>query len=147
MQIRRATREDLGPVASLLRASNRPPLSSELPLANVLVALEDGEVVGAIALEVHGLQGIVWPSAVDAARAGEDVRSSLLQTLLSRAYELSLRNLYLATDREVDAFRDAGFAPIADEAVPMEIRRSRTFRNQRSDDTRAMRLRLASRVV
>ncbi len=95
MNIRRATAEDLNRATSFLDAAGLPPLGSDLPLANILVALEDSAVVGVIALEVRGLVGLVRSAAV--APNQQSVGSWLLQSLLARAHELSLRELSLLT--------------------------------------------------
>ena len=64
MKIRRATAEDVNRATSVLDKAGLPPLGSDLPLANILVALEDSAVVGIIALEVQGLVGLVRSAAV-----------------------------------------------------------------------------------
>ena len=147
MVIRRASSDDLSQVASLLEATGIQPLPAGLPLANILVALEDSEVVGVIALQVAGLRGLLWPAAVGACDSADSVRNSLLQTLLARANELSLRELYLLTEKHVDFFAGLGFVEIAHEAVPVEIRSSREYGQLRSETTTLMRLQLASRFV
>lgn len=145
--IRRATSDDLGRVASLLQTAGLPPLPAAIPLANVLVALEDSTVVGVIALQVAGLRGLVWPEAVDPSHPGNDVRTSLIQTLLARAHELSLRELYLLTEKDAQSFTEAGFVPIPNKVVPAEIRLTREFRAQHSETAKLMRLQLVSRFV
>ena len=145
MNIRRATAEDLDRAASVLDASGLPPLGNDLALANILVALEDSAVVGVIALEVRGLVGLVRSAAVAPNRQG--VGSSLLQSLLARAHELSLRRLYLLTEDTEDFFAKAGFASIPRDAVPPEIRSTREYRERCSDTAIVMRLQLATRYV
>ncbi len=146
MNISRATAEDLNRAISVLDAAGLPPLGSDLPLANILVALEDSAVVGVIALEVRGLVGLVRSAAV--APNNQGVRSSLLQSLLARALELSLRELYLQTEEDADGFfAKAGFSSIPRDAVPHEIRSTREFREGCSDTATVMRLPLATRCV
>lgn len=147
MVIRRATRNDLARVASLLETAALPPLPAALPLANIFVALEDATVTGAIALQVIGLRGLVWPEAVDPAHRGNHVRASLLKTLLARAHELSLRELYLLTEKNVEFFTGFGFLPIPHEVVPAEILSAREYRAQCSTTANVMRLELATRFV
>ena len=145
MNLRRATAEDLDRAASVLDAAGLPPLGSDLVLANILVALEDSAVVGVIALEVQGLVGLVRSAAVAPNRQG--VGSSLLQSLLARAHELSLRRLYLLTEDTEDFFAKAGFSSIPRDAVPPEIRSTREYRERCSDTAIVMRLQLATRYV
>lgn len=147
MVIRRATSDDLGRVASLLQTAGLPPLPTALPLANVLVALEDSAVIGVIAFQVTGLRGLVWPAAVDPSHLGDGVRPSLFQSLLARAHELSLRELYLLPEKDAEFFSEVGFVPISEDAVPLAIRTTREYRDQRSKTAEVMRLQLASRSV
>ena len=145
MDIARAIAEDLSRVSSVLNAAGLPPLGSDLPLANILVALEDSAVVGVIALEVRGLVGLVRSAAV--APDHQSVGSWLLQSLLARAHELSLRELYLLTEDAEGFFAKAGFSSIPRDAVPPEIRSTREFRERCSDTVTVMRLQLATRCV
>lgn len=147
MVIRRASSDDLGRVASLLQSASLPPLSSAMPLANVLVALEDGSVVGVIALHVSGLRGLMWPAAVAPAHLDGDVRTSLLQSLIVRAHELSLRELFLVTRKDADFFEAMGFERISSDAVPMAFRSTVPDRDQPSEPATAMRLQLVTRSV
>ena len=145
MNPRRATAEDLKRATSVLDAAGRPPLGSDLPLANILVALEDSAVVGVVALEVRGLVGLVRSAAVGPKHQG--VGHSLLRSLLARALELSLRELYLLTEDAEGFFAKAGFSSIHRDAVPPEIRSTREFRERCSDTVTVMRLQLATRYV
>ena len=145
MNPRRATAEDLNRATSVLDAAGLPPLGSDLPLANILVALEESEVVGTIALEVRGLVGLVRSAAVAPNHQG--VGLSLLQSLLARAHELSLRELYVLTEDAEGFFAEAGFSSIARDAVPPEIHSTREFRERCSDTATVMRLQLATRCV
>ncbi len=145
MNISRATVEDLNRATSVLDAAGLPPLGSDLPLANILVALEDSAVVGVIALEVRGLVGLVRSAAV--APNHQSVGSWLLQSLLARAHELSLRELYVLTEDAEGFFAKAGFSSIPRDAVPHEIRSTREFREGCSDTATVMRLQLATRCV
>jgi len=146
MLIRRATSDELGPVASLLQTAGHQPLSAALPLSNIFVALQDGTVVGVIALEVTGLRGLVWPAAVDPSYSGSDAPTLLLQTLLARAHELSLRELYILTEKDGEFYTATGFAAISRETLPPEIYSTRAYRDQ-SESAQAMRLQLATRFV
>ncbi len=145
MNIARAIAEDLSRVSSVLNAAGLPPLGSDLPLANILVALEDSAVVGVVALEVRGLVGLVRSAAVGPKHQG--VGRSLLRSLLARALELSLRELYLLTEDAEGFFAKAGFSSIPRDAVPPEIRSTREFRERCSDTVTVMRLQLATRCV
>ena len=147
MDIRRATSDDLGQIASLLDAAGLPPLPSNLPLANVLVALGGASVIGVIALEVRGLRGLLRSVAVEPGHSRQGVGTSLFQSLLARAQELSLRELYLLTENAEEFFSKAGFVAVPRDSVPAEISSSREFREQCPESATVMRLRLITRHV
>lgn len=146
MEIQRATREDQGEIAALLAAAGLPALPQGLPLANVLVARDEGELVGVMALEVASRRGIVCGAAVAEGRRGQGIGSSLLQSVVSRAHELGLKDLYLLSGEAHGFFGKSGFGPTKPEAVPDEIRRTREFRARGGGDVRVMRLALATRL-
>jgi amino-acid N-acetyltransferase len=147
MDIRRLTPEDLGQVASLIDAAGLPALPQGLPLSNVLVALRDGAVIGVVALEVVGLRGLVRSVVVETEHTGRGVGSSLLRSLVARAQELSLRELYLITEGAQAFFSKAGFEAVPRDDVPGEIRSTSEFREQCPKDATVMRLRLIARHV
>lgn len=147
MVIRRATREDLGPVAALIEAAGLPPLPHSPTLANLLVALGEDAVVGTIYLEVVGLRGLVRSAVVAPSHARRGIGTSLMQSLVARAHELSLRELYLLTENGKAFFARAGFEPVPREVVPSEIRSTREYREQCLESATVMRLKLATRFV
>jgi len=147
MDIRRATSDDLGQITTLLDAAGLPPLPGNLPLANVLVALQSTTVIGVIALEVKGLRGLVRSVAVEPGHSRQGVGTSLLRSLLARAQELSLRELYLLTEGAEKFFGHAGFVAVPRDSVPAEICSTREYREQCRESATAMRLRLVTRHV
>ena len=84
--------------------------------------------------------------AVRPERRGEGIASDLVSSLLSRAHELGLRELYLLTESAADFFAARGFEAIARDAAPEEIRQTREFREQCPESATLMRLSLATRL-
>jgi amino-acid N-acetyltransferase len=147
MDIRRATSDDLGQITPLLDAAGLPPLPANLPLANVLVALQGATVIGVIAMEVRGLRGLVRSVAVEPGHSRKGVGTSLLQSLLARVQELSLRELYLLTEGAEKFFGNAGFVAVPRDSVPAEIRSTSEYSEQCPESATVMRLRLTTRHV
>ncbi len=145
--VRRAADDELERVASLLEANGLPRLPHFQPLANVLVALRDEAVIGVIVLQVSGLRGLVWRDAVDASEGDGEIRASLFQTLLARAHELSLKELYVVAEADASGFREEGFTPISDDDVPRPIRSTRELAHLRTETSVVMRLELVSRAM
>lgn len=138
-------RGELERVDELLEASELSALPSHIPLPNVVVALVDREIVGAIALVVHARFGFVCAAVVDPAHRGSGVGGQLMQSLLSRANELGLCDLYLLTRSAQGFFERHEFVEVDHASVPGEIRNAREYRDQSSDNAHAMRLPLDRR--
>jgi amino-acid N-acetyltransferase len=145
MEIVRATREEVAAVDALLQSCALPPLPPAIPLSNLLVARDDGALVGAIALTVAGRRGLLRSLVVAAERRGAGLGAALVSSLLSRAHELGLRDLHLLTENAADFFERQGFDAVSRDVVPQEIRETREFREQCPESAQAMRLRLSTR--
>jgi len=128
MRLRTARQDELDQIASLLEQAGLPALDHDHPVRDLFVAAEGPSVIGAIALEVHVRSGLVRSLVVAPERRGQGLARQLMQTLLSRAYELGLRGLYLRTTDRETVFQKLGFRTVARELAPPEIRASRSFR-------------------
>jgi N-acetylglutamate synthase-like GNAT family acetyltransferase len=118
-----------------------------LSLSNIFVALKAGAVIGVIALQVSGRCALVSPVAIEPSHSGSGIPTTLFQTLLARANELGLRELYVLAEEDTDFYAGLGFVPISCDAIPTEILSTREYRNQRSEAATLMRLRLDTRFV
>jgi amino-acid N-acetyltransferase len=147
MEIRRAVPSNLEQTASLLQAAGLPPIPHGFLLQNVLVCLQSDRVIGVVALEVRGLRGLVRSLAVDPSHSRQGVGTSLLESLMARAHELSLRELYLLTEDSQEFFAKRGFVPVSRESVPQAIRSTREYREQCPETATVMRLPLATRAM
>lgn len=145
MDIRRATPGDLEDAASLLRTAGLPPIPDEVPLANILLALDGARIVGVIAVQVVARRGLARSAAVESAYQRQGVGASLLRSLIARAHELGLRDLYLLTEDAEGFFAGLGFAAVARDAVPEEIQATHEYREQCPETATVMRLALATR--
>ncbi len=143
MDTRRATTADLEPIRALLEAESLPPLPSNLALSNVLVAMEDDAPIGAIALEVVVRLGLVRSAVIAPGQRGRGVWESLLRSLISRAHELGLRELYVLTENTSAFFSGLGFLPVKPEEVPLEIQ---DYREQCPESAAVLRLPLTTRL-
>jgi amino-acid N-acetyltransferase len=142
----RVSRNEMAAVGALLEAADLPPLPSGIPLSNVLVGLEDGSVIGVVALEVEARHGLTLWVAVSAEHRGKGLGTSLMRSLLTRTQELGLRELFAVTRNAAQFFAKLGFSPISHDAVPSGIRFLRPFRDQCDDSTQIMRLELQTRI-
>jgi N-acetylglutamate synthase-like GNAT family acetyltransferase len=146
LDIRRATREEIGEVNALLEASGLPPLPTGISLSNVLVGLEQASVIGVIALEVVARRALTLWAAVSPEYRAKGLGTSLGRSLIARAQELGLRDLYAVPRNESSFFVGLGFSPVSRGAVPDEVRFMRAFRDECDDSTEIMRLELKTRI-
>lgn len=146
METRRATQEDREAIAGLLEQNGLADLPAAVPLSNVLVAREDGAVQGVVALEVNVRKGVLRSLAVAEAHREGGVRHSLVRSLIARAHELGLRELYLATDGDAAFFDVFGFRPVALEDLPPEVRSMREIRERAAAGAQVLRLDLETRL-
>ena len=129
----------------MLEARGLPPLPPEVRLSNVLSGSEEGSLVGVAALAVGSRRGLVVCVAVSAERAADGLETSLVRSLVSRAEELGLRELYAAPGVAPETLAPLGFKPVPRDAVPGEIRTLRVYRERCQDAPEALRLELATR--
>lgn len=146
METQRLRREEFDQVDALLDARGLPPLPRDIPLSNVLVALEDGAVIGVVALEVLVRRGLLRSVAVSEAHQNRGVATNLVRSMIARANELGLRDLHLLTETASALFTPLGFSAVQREQVPEEIASTREFREQCPQSARVMRLVLDTRL-
>ena len=146
MDIRRATREDIEAANAIFEAGGLAPLHSGIPVSSVFVAVEENRVVGATALEVSGRSGIgPWLAVAEDCR-GRGIGRSMLRTLLTRAQELGLRELFVAVPRFSELFEHAGFQPIDESDVPRAVRSLRGYPEPVRGASSVLRIQLETQV-
>jgi amino-acid N-acetyltransferase len=145
MDTRRATQRDLERIRALHAESGLAALPSNVPLSNVIVALEGREAVGGIALAVCARSGLLRSAVVAPSYRRQGVGTSLVQSLLARAHELGLRDLYLLTDSASEFFATVGFVTLDRSELPREIRATPEYKRQQPESSIAMMLPLATR--
>ena len=146
MDIRRATREDIEAANAILEAGGLAPLHSGIPASSVFVALEEERLVGATALEVSGRSGLgPWLAVAEDCR-GRGVGRSLLRTLLTRAQELGLRELFVVVPRFSELFEHAGFHPVDESDLPRDVRSLRSYPDPENGASALLRIQLETQV-
>lgn len=145
MEIRKASRDDVAHVDALLEANSLPKLPRDEARSNLLVALEGGEVVGGVALEVASRRGLLLAVVVAAEHRRKGIGAGLISSILARAHELGLRDLYLLTEQASEFFSGRGFTPVERSAAPPEIHSTSEFRGC-PESAQLMRLPLETRL-
>lgn len=137
--IRLATPGDFAGVVRLLEAADLPTAGLKPSLPDFLVAEEGRRVVGAIGLEITGDCALLRSAVVDAERRGAGLGRDLVESVLDRAGNRGVREVYLLTTTAERFFPRFGFARIPRDVVPAAVRSSEEFRGACPDSAIAMR--------
>lgn len=143
MQFRAAVEDDLSAVAELLARAGLPPLESTQSLSNIIVAVDDSQVVGSAAFDVYGRSGLLRSIVVAEERRSSGLGRDLFRSLLSRVYELGLKELFTLPNQADGFFEKLGFKRVSRERAPGQIRDSRELRELGPQDETLLRLLLA----
>jgi amino-acid N-acetyltransferase len=128
IEIRSARADDRDAVDALLRRAELPPDGLDEQFGDAYAVAEDaGRIVGAAGVEVYGRCGLLRSVAVDADARGRGVGERLTRERLAWARARGLRTVYLMTNTAAGYFPRIGFAPVARDEVPEEVRRSLQF--------------------
>ncbi len=105
------------------------PVADVTPSAAIefLIALEDGEPVGAIGLERFGSTGLLRSLVVAASHRGAGHGTALVEALERRATRSGIERLVLLTTTATDFFAARGYSVTDRAALPAELRASREF--------------------
>jgi amino-acid N-acetyltransferase len=141
--IERAAAADLPAVLALLTSSRLPVDGLADHADTILVARDDGRIVGCVALEVYEDGALLRSLAVDAARRG--IGGLLVQSALGMAERLSSPGIYLLTTTAEAYFPAFGFAQTDRAAVPPGVHASVEFQGACPSTAVVMR-RLASTI-
>jgi amino-acid N-acetyltransferase len=126
--IRGARTEDRDAVAELLERTSLPPDGLDEQFGEpYAVAVADGEIVGAAGVEVYGRAGLLRSVAVDPGWQGHGLGRRLTEERLRWAESRGLETVYLLTNTAAGYFPRLGFAPVARDEVPAEVRASLQF--------------------
>ena len=146
MEIRRATRAEVPDVDTLLAKSSLPALPNAHPLSNLLVVLDEGVVVGAVALEVAARRGLVRSVVVEEGHRRRGLGAGLVSSIIARGHELGLRELYVLTENASEFFSSREFSEVERAEVPPEIQATREYREQSPESALVMCLPLETRL-
>jgi amino-acid N-acetyltransferase len=140
--VRPATASDYVAVLGLLQAANLPLAGVSRTLAGFYVAEDVGRVVGAIGLELHGVDGLLRSAVVDPPARGTGIGVALVDRVLGDAGERGLEAVYLLTTSAEGFFPRFGFTRIERADVPDPVSASVEFREACPASAVVMRARL-----
>ena len=146
METRRARAEDLSEIGTLLQAIDHPALPAGIATSNVLVGVEEGSIIGAVALDLVARRGLIVSVAVSAKHQDGNTAASLVGSLIARAHELGLRQLYALNEEASEVLSGLGFSRVSASAVPDEVKSMRSYPSQADEADGVMCLELETRL-
>ena len=141
MKIRNATNSDFPAVEQLLLSSRLPIEGVRENFSGFVVAEEAGTIAGAIGLEKYGSAALLRSAVVSPANRGAGVGHRLVESLLQRAKEDGIVEVYLLATTAEKYFPRFGFARTTRAAVPETVKESAEFRGACPDTAVVMRRR------
>jgi amino-acid N-acetyltransferase len=122
--IRKAIKDDLIAIKSLLDNVSLPSVDIEKHLLNFYVLENEGNIVGTIGMELYGDTALLRSLAVKKKYQKKGYGHMLYQALISRAKKVNVNNIYLLTETAEEFFTKKGFKKIAREYAPLAIKQS-----------------------
>ncbi len=127
--IESAKDRDLPEVRSLLQRLSLPLDGVDEHVKTMLVAREDGHVIGTAALELYEDGALLRSVAVDPRQQGKRLGHELTEAALRLAAAHSADTVFLLTTTAERFFPKFGFEPIARDDVPASVQASVEFRS------------------
>jgi amino-acid N-acetyltransferase len=117
-------------VLDLLRASSLPYQDIELKNNLFIIYHDDnGKMIGSGGLEFYSSYALLRSLAVVESERGKSFGKEIVSDLFARAQSRTVKEIYLLTETASDFFKKIGFADIARDAVPNEIKTSTEFKS------------------
>jgi amino-acid N-acetyltransferase len=128
-RIRDAREEDRAQAENLLREASLPLDGLREHFRDALVAVQDGQVVGCVALEIYGPVALLRSLVVSPGLRGQRLGERLTAGAVDRAKGRGVRDLYLLTQTAVDFFPRFGFAVEDRASAPKSLGESEEFKS------------------
>ena len=141
-----ATPADIDDVESLLRTCHLPIDGFRGCLPNVLVACEEGRVVGSAAFETYRSGILLRSVAVDENYRGRGLGEALTEEAFVLACSKGATTAFLLTTTAANFFSRFGFQSVSREQVPDDVKQSVEFTSACPTSAVVMRARLHGHI-
>ncbi|GJQ21631.1 MAG: hypothetical protein HBSIN02_19860 [Bacteroidia bacterium] len=128
MTLRRAEASDVEDMVRLLKDNDLPSADIGEHLENVLVAWDDGRLIGMVGAEYSGTDALLRSLAVEKASRGQGLGIALSKAILSLMKERGVQRAALLTTTAEGFFRKQGFVAVSKDRIPEIVRSSKEFR-------------------
>ncbi len=136
--LRVAVRDDLPAIESLLGVSKLPYSGVESAIGHFLVAEADGELIGAIGLELYGSAALLRSAVIADSMRGRGLGGELVNAILGVATEQEVKQIFLLTTTAENYFPRFGFTRTTRADVPETVTQSVEFRGACPDSAIVM---------
>lgn len=126
--IRQARDDDLDRIERLLSLSSLPLDGVREVLSGFSIAEENGKLLGVVAVENCGENGLLRSAAVEPSARNRGIGRRLVKGAIENARSNRMKSLYLLTTTAEKYFPLFGFEIVARDSVPDSIRRTVEFR-------------------
>jgi amino-acid N-acetyltransferase len=140
-------KDRLPSVVDLLYRNGLPSDGLSECTATTLVAQQDGQVIGSVALELFGQDALLRSVAVDEEVRNEGVGRQLVCSALDLAEGHNVRRVFLLTETAECYFGRLGFRPIERGQIDSPVQLSVEFASACPQSAQAMVLELAERRI
>ena len=114
-------------IVAMLSAEKLPVEDLPEILENFFIAIENGQSIAVIGLEIYNDYGLLRSLVVLPEHRGKGIAEKLIERLKSLAALRSLKEIYLLTETAPEYFARQGFQKIARNEVPDEVKQSSEF--------------------
>ena len=128
-QIRGALSKDIPQAERLLAGASLPLEGFRDHVGDALVAIQEGQVVGCVALEMYGDVALLRSLVVSPGQRGQRLGERLTAGAVDRARGKGVRDLYLLTQTAADFFPRFGFAVEDRGSAPKALGESEEFKS------------------
>ena len=143
MPIERATDRDLAEVCALLDEHKLPKDDVAAHVGTMVVARENGHVIGAAALELYADGALLRSVAVARGAQGKGLGHQLTEAALAFAHERQIDTVFLLTTTAERFFPKLGFEQVSRADVPESVQVSVEFQSACPASATVMRKRMA----
>jgi amino-acid N-acetyltransferase len=127
--IERAQREDLASVLALLERHGLPVDGAASMSDALVVARQNGQIVGAAGLELYAQGALLRSVVVDASVQGQGLGQQLTEAALALALARGVPTVFLLTTTADGFFPRFGFERISRDEVPESVQQSVEFQS------------------
>ena len=114
-------------IISLLQSEKLPVSDLPTDLPDFLMAIDNGNVVGGIGLEIYARNGLLRSLVVKPEYRNMKIAASLISELEKVARDAGLQVIYLLTETAPDYFSKKGYEVIARSEAPESLQQSSEF--------------------